>query len=584
MMSGIRADTPDEFKGNFVISDFSGGMRRNVDPTGLNDNEYAVLQNGRNRGGGIATIKGPEDFTGLIPAGKKQGIYGFNNILIVMSGGRAWGRDFSDETSGFNHVPGLLMDENIDRIFAEIVPASWQNLQRKLSDETDVTAGVKLVSEVFGTPAAMVVQDGVTRPWLVFTTGNARPAKDFGDWRNDEDAPEDTREYVPIGKQMMYSDDGRLYIVSPDGTEIYRSVTGRPLDFVVAIDKDGEKLPALSSGKPEASRLSYRLAYDPITCIRNVPSAPRVQDEEAGFYVSTKYNSWIVYPHYRQPLYGEPTFSNQRLFPTGALNQYSLTDILGDTGVITESGITSFNSILTASNEGKNLPFHDYIHKLFEGIIQSITCSITSDNYAFFGVQSVYGGGILVYDTLRSQYTSFDVFPEITGYIKQFAEIKVSGQRRLFFITSGDQLFEAFAGETSTCRIYTKEFTSGEAEVQLIPRRVRLIFDELAESGEATVTIFVNGKPGTPMTKTVNVGTNPPQTIPISFPFGTVDAETTKNKTFTIEQPIKGLKVGIQVEFNFNAQLQQIELIVDGEESAATDVEQGEIFNEVKTI
>ena len=583
-MSGIRADTPDEFKGKFTLNDFSGGMRRNVDPSLLNENEYAVLQNGRNRGGSIATIKGPNDLTGLIPAGIKQGIYGFNNILIVMCSGHAYGRDFSDETAGFNLIPGLLMDEFVDRIYAEIVPASWQNLKRELEDETDVQAGVRLVSEVFGTPAALVVQDGTTRPWLVFTTGNARPAKDFGDWRNDEDAEEDTREYVPIGKQMMYSDAGILYIISPDGTEIYRSVTGRPLDFVIAIDTDGNKLAPLSSGKPEASRLSYRLAYDPITCIRNVPSAPRVQDEEVGFYVSTKSNSWLVYPTYRQTLFGEPIFTKQTLFPTGALNQFSLTDILGDTGIISESGITSFNSILTASNEGKNLPFHDYIHKLFEGIIQSITCCITSDNYAFFGVQSIYGGGILVYDTLRKQYTSFDVFPEITGYIKQFAEIKVTGQRKLFFITSGDQLFEAFAGETSTCKLYTKEFTAPEAEVQLIPRRVRLLFADILETGEVTVTIFVNGKPGTPMTKTVSVGTNPPQTIPIAFPFGTIDAETTKNKTFTIEQPIKGVTIGIQVDFNFAAELQQIELIVDGEEGAATDVEQGEIFNEVKTI
>ena len=41
----IRGDIKDEEKNSIVLTSFQGGMRRDVDPSELNDNEYVHGQN-----------------------------------------------------------------------------------------------------------------------------------------------------------------------------------------------------------------------------------------------------------------------------------------------------------------------------------------------------------------------------------------------------------------------------------------------------------------------------------------------------------------------------------------------------------
>lgn len=587
-MRGDPSDTEKQPKKlPFIYSDFSGGMCRNTDPSGIQNNEYALLINGRNRYGNIAPIKGPRNISSEMPAGNKQGLYGFDSIMLVLQNGEAYGKDFSNPGSTFQLIPGFHLSENAETVWAEAVPASWMNIDRKLNEADDVTSGVALFSEVAGTPSALVCQDGQSRPQLIFSTGQARSAKTFVDWNSSELLAVDGREYVPVGKQMLYSSEGILYVVSADGKEIYRSVTGRPLDFVVAVDQDGNKLPPLSTGKEEASRLSYKLDYAVITCIKQVGAKPRVELEGEGFFVSTLKKSWIVYPNYATTLFNEPTFSNQSLFSTGALNQFSLTDILGDTALITESGITSFNSILSVSNEGKNAPFHDKIFKLFEldgeQLVQTVTASITSDNYAFLAVTTVYGPAILVYDTQRQQYAALDIYPEVGGYIKQFAEVKYQGERHLYFITTSGQLFEAFTGETLVAKAYLKEAMSPSVEDELIPLRVRVVLDSIAEDGEIAVTVFSDSKAGERMLNTFEVGGAIP-TYPISLPFGNSTNDSVDNKTFKIESPIKGDRLGLWIELSGQAEIHRIELITEREEKKVSQQEAGKIFAESKLI
>lgn len=570
----------------YSFSDFSGGMCRNTDPSGIQDSEYALMINARNRYGNVAPIKGPTDISSEIPAGQKQGLYGFDTIMLVLQNGQAYAKDFAIPGSPFQLIPGFYLNENAETVWVEAVPSSWMNIERKLNDSTDVTSGVALYSEVAGTPTALVCQDGTSRPQLIFSTGQARAAKNLNDWSAEEIVGQDKREYVPIGKQMLYSSEGILYVVSEDNKEIYRSVTGRPLDFVVAVDQDGNKLPALTSGKEEASRLSYKLDYAAITCIKQVGAKPRIQSEGEGFFVSTLKKSWIVYPDYSTTLFNEPTFSNQTLFPTGSLNQFSLTDILGDTALITESGITSFNSILSVSNEGKNAPFHDKIFKLFEldgeQLVQTTTASITSDNYAFMAVTTVYGPAVLVYDTQRQQYAALDIYPAVTGYIKQFAEVKYLGERHLYFITTTGQLFEAFTGETLSAKCYLKEVMSPSAEDELIPRRVRVVLDSIVEDGEVSVTVYTDGKAGTRMTKEFDAQATP-TTYPIALPFGSSE-DTVDNKTFKIETPIKGDRLGIWIELTGQAELHRIDFVTEREEKKVSQQEAGRIFRDAKSV
>lgn len=578
---GIRGDIKDEDINSLTLSSFAGGMRRNVDPSVLDDTEYVHGQNIRIRDGYIRPIKLPTDISSELPAGKKQGIYGYGSILVVFNQGLAYGRDLSLSNSQFNLVNGFLMSDSVDRIYAQDVPASWLNVQRKLDDETDITSGISFLSEISGTPAAIVCQDGVSQPRLIFSVGNARPAKTSQEWENTTDANAiDTREYVPIGKQMMYHPDGQLLIISPDGKELYRSVSGRPLDFIVAVDVNGNKLPPLTSGKPEASRLSYNLDYTPLSAIFNVNSTPRRDLESSGFYVGTQLRSWLVFPSYQYTPFNEPTFNNQTLFSTGPLNQDSVIEISGDTAIITEAGPLTFNSILNTRTEGKNSPFYRKIAKLFEKITQTTTCVGRFDDYTLFSVNTIYGQGVLVYDNLHDVFPSLDIYPKVSGVIKQFAEIKVNGIKKLYFITTGDQLFEAFTGDTANWIVVTKEAASN-AEVELIPRRFKISLANILEDGVLTVQEFVDRKAGTERTEEVeaNAVLNTP---PLTIPYGASTEDSVKGITFTLDIPLKGEQVGIMIKGDFDCELQRVQMIFEADEQAITDGEKGSIFRDIQ--
>ena len=574
----IRGDIKQENRVDSLLQTFSGGMRRNVDAASLEENEYVLGQNVRVRDGYVVPTKSPTDLTNTLPEGIKQGLYGYDSVLVVFSKGKAYGRDFSDPIGQFNLVNGFQMSEDVDRVYAQDVPASWMNFERKLSDGTDINSAINFLSTIAGTPAALVCQDGVNQPRLIFSIGNGRAAKTFQEWNNSNLEQLDTREYVPIGKQMMYHPDGILFIVSPDGKELYRSVTGRPLDFVIAIDPNGNKLSPLSSGKPEASRMAYNLDYQPITAIFNVNSTPRRDVEASGFFVSTNKRSWLVFPDYSQTPFNEPLFANQPIFSTGALNQDSVWEALGQNGIITEAGPMTFDGIANTQTEGKNSPFYYPVAKLFQRVIQTITCVGRFDDYTLFAVNTIYGYGILVYDNLAQIFVSFDQYPEIVGVIKQFAEIKVNGVKRLFCITDEGELFELFSGNTPTWHLYTREAQIGNSEVELILRRVRVTLANVPGSGTLTIREFINRKPGQARNKTIspNITSN---ALPITLPFGDSKVD---NLTYTLERPLKGDKVGVLISGDFDCELQKIHLIVEGDEQSTTDEEQGRIHSHIR--
>lgn len=578
--SGENIATDEKF--TFLTRDFAGGMRRNVPPSKLDENEYALLVNGRSRYGTIKGIKLPKNLEGEIPAGRFQGLYGIDSILVVFKDGNLWARDYAQPVNAFAKDPSFQMTSTVPRIYAEAVPASWMNIQRKASVATDNTAPILFNDPVAGTPQALVCQDGQIRPRLVFSVGSSRPAHTEDEWKNDELAEEDTREYVPIGLQMLYHD-SILYTVSPDGKRLLRSVTGRPLDYVVAIDQDGNKLPKLTTGVEEAERLHYAIDGNPITCIRAIPS-PQPTDSTLGppFYVGTLKSSWAVFPDFSETLFNEPTFTKVPLFPTGPLNQESMNEVLGDTSFIAQHGPSSFQSVQTLANEGINGPFYDSIYKLFEGVVQDITASFTFDNYGLYAVNTVYGYGILVYDTQRQKFVALDLYPEVSGGILQFAEIKVGGRRRLFFITTS-QIFEAFAGtETAMLQLYCREFENPDLEVQLIPRRYRVTLRDIEESGTISLTPFVDGLRGE--TDSQEVTANNPPSLPLTIPFGPGTAKTTTVKTFAFEISNKGRFVGCLVSMDFLADLVDIEPITEGEKRDVSDDEAGATFADRQTL
>ena len=125
------------------------------------------------------------------------------------------------------------MDRSAE-IFVQAVPASTQNFLRKETNVAGASLELDMENTVQRTVAAIIVQDGINQPKIIEISGGKatdRVSKTYAEWI---DGTYTSREYIPIGKQMAFFNN-KLFVVSTDGTEIYHSVSGRPMDFVVAI-------------------------------------------------------------------------------------------------------------------------------------------------------------------------------------------------------------------------------------------------------------------------------------------------------------------------------------------------------------
>ena len=337
---------------------FIGGMDllskdTDIDPTG-----YQMLINARNRYGRLEAIKQSTDIT-LNLNGNIQGIYGVSNILLAFCNGRAYYMLVGG--AAWLQIPNFQMDAFARYIYAVAVPGSTNNYLRQAvaitgTNNPNASAGVINNSTpnfaINGTPAGVICQDGFNQPWfitydVVNNVATARQLGTYDSWNSDSSAA-NAQEYVPIGKQMMYMSP-ILYIVAPDGFSIYRSVSGSPLNFMVNIDTNGNKLPTEALGGAEST--SFALDFNEITCI--TPSTT-----EAGtFIVGNSVQLYGVQPDLTNTIFGEPTFTTVFQVQAGIVNQFSTTDSNGDFPFIDFDSIAFFNAVQQLKFQGKNDPF-----------------------------------------------------------------------------------------------------------------------------------------------------------------------------------------------------------------------------------
>jgi len=219
---------------------------------------------------------------------------------------------------------------------------------------------------------------------------------------NDELGIVGFREYVPIGKQMAFHG-GKLYVASADGTKLYHSVSGRPLDFMVPVNEDGGKIhDAEAIGGVEA--VAYTISNDPITCLKSLNT------EE--LFVGAFNSSYSVKPDTVNTIFGEPTFTKKFLFSTGPVNQNSVVDLLGDTAFIDRHGIRSFNAVQQAETLARDIIFSQPISDVFKDVAQdgSFQCATVHDGYALFHVLTNLPEQYLtvVYDMATKKFVSLD--------------------------------------------------------------------------------------------------------------------------------------------------------------------------------
>jgi len=559
----------DQTTAKILKTDFSGGMNRRGAPIKVDETQYPLLRNGRTRYGNVAPIQQPLELTGQIPAGNLQGHYAFGNLHVAFVSGAAYVRDYTSGSLSYNRISGFLMSPIVDVIYAQLVPATGviTTIRKAVSSGQAPESILKTLrsSAVDGAPQCLLCQDGINRPWLIFADGATRIVQDINEWQIGPDVNgEDTQEYVPIGRQMVLAG-GILYIVSPDGTELYRSVSGRPLDFVIAVDQNGNKL--TDNIIIEASRLSYKVAIEEIVCVGETNT------NDGSFYVSTAKNSYLLTPDFSRLVYGEPArFNRASIGDSGALNQFSfLGDILGDSAFIDQTGIRSFNSIYQTKFRGENAPMSANIFRLFEGVVQDSGNLAVAfvDNYAFFACNTIYGYVVLVYDTLTKQYVSYDksdLFTENQA-IKQFSVLNVNNRYRLFFSTSDNKLYEAYAGtSTETCELYIGDWAliQEDRAVQILPNSARIVLVNTQSDGTLYLTDYVDGQAGITQTQEITAHANSEslQTRPLSFPFGSATGNFTDNVIFDLQGTNHGWMMGLHIKFNFSTELSYVDISV----------------------
>ena len=479
-----------------------------------------------------------------------QGIYGAGSVLLAFFDGKAYYKDFAGTSDSFTLIQGLNLDSTVDRIYAETIPESTINFAREKIG--DGNSDIIFTTPAEGSPASTIITDGINQPIVLYSDGQWKTTQTYAEWTKDK------REYVPVGTFPLFID-SVLYMAGKDSngrlTRILRSVSGRPLDFVVNITVDGNKAD-VDEKIGGAGSTAYRIAYEELTCLA------RINAPGGAFFASTLNSSFLVLPRIDKLIFGEPTFSNIFLFKTGALNQASVIDILGDTALIDSSGIRSFNAVGVLSNEGRNSVFSRKIFRLFNNIEQTIAAAVNYDNYALFGLETIYGPAIVIFDTLIQQFVAVDIYPNV-GRIKQFAEIKVGGNRKLFFITEDAELYEAFASATTaTARFYFGDLSVGDLKIEERSSFLYSIFDNIKEDGTVQTTSYADHKKEEVKQKEV--------TAPVfledsrEIPFQSSTEEFSEIVITSLKDTSKFCsRLSYMIEWNFDAMLSQLQAIIE---------------------
>jgi len=462
-------DTP-----NNIQYDFSGGMNLFADDINLATNEYGLSFNVRNRQSGLSPVKAPiKDPT--IPNGKKQGLYIFDRYAICFVGGYAYYKNII-LNSAWTRIANLVVDPTVDYIYVQVVPASTFNFRRVLKDPNQITGTTTQQAinsiNIVATPtvSGLVVQDGINQPWIIFADGTSRRIQTYDKWSFNQDTNEDNREYVPIMKQMIFTSTGILIGISPDGTTIYRSVSGRPIDFVVNVDVNGNK-------GGDATTTSHAVGYSVINCIATLDSG--------NILIGTELVTFILSLDYTQTIFDEPTFDTIQTYAVGVVNQFSFLNVIRPDGnpfnyFVDFDGMRTFGSgTLDDNNEGRNTVFTSNIHRAL-AIKQSLTCAVVFDNYSIFSVKTIYSNLnlVIIYDNLRQQWVAIDSYL-LTGSIKQFAVATQSSNPTLYAITDDNFLYSLFSSDSYLLSDASfKANITGSASQQLKLLDIRTIFSD----------------------------------------------------------------------------------------------------------
>jgi hypothetical protein len=517
-----------------------GGINQLADITKLKEGEYWILINARVRKNAVEAVNLPLDVTNnLSTVGNIQDITAAGSLLVAFAGGQA----FYKLTNGtWQPIATFLMGSTAPRVFTALIPSSTVNFTRAV---TSSTGTLTLGGAVGATPSALVVMDGVRQPWIIFPDGSSRVTGTYVSWSIA------VPEYVPIANFPMFYN-GVLYAVaaetlSPNAftkyNQIVRSVTGAPLNFVVAVTPTGNKTSA-NEAEGGALAMATNVDYNNVTCL-----AP-MNANDGGFFVGTQNSSFLVYPDYNNLIYAEPTFRNQSITSIGPLNPDSVVDVLGDVAFVHDTGIRSFNGITQFRFEGRNAPFSGPINSLIDGITQTSAATGTHDNYALFAVTTIYGNGILWYDMLLQKFVSLDIYPGV-GTILKFASTLDNGTRDTYFMTATG-VYRLFGStEKATVTLYGSEIVPSDDYKSVKMQLLRMGFNAVAAGGTVEASLFVNGQYCNRKVVTINpLPFNSKSSVSIPYNGGLTDGVFATAEINFMDIAPEGDRVGVMIRFD----------------------------------
>jgi len=558
---------------NVVQTHFASGMNLLIDdsrlpvafeykigdnPYKVGWNQYRLGINVRNRYDTLNPILQSVKDTAA-PNGLKQELVTFGNYIILFVAGFAYYRYYTD--TGWKPIVGFQMSPTALRFWTIFVPVGTTNYVRISNAGTtntktsDSSAGIQL-SNVEGASggnlSGLLVQDNINQPQFIFLDDNGIPVvrttQTFPQWQitytddsNTVVATDsggnslDNREYVPIGNVMTW-ENGVLYIASQDGNYIYRSVSGRPLDFVVNVSNSlstnvasfnntytdpitGKEItttyPAFTQiGGGDATTTSYSVGVGGISCLRPIASG--------GIFVAASNANFAVTQNTTPDaptLFGEYTFIRTFLFNATLINDRSILDSLGDTKFVGITGIRSFNAVEQEQNEGRNSEFSATIQSAFSGIIQDAlySAAILYDNYELYAVTTIFGNAIAVYDTILSCWTSFDL-GQVPVKVKQLAKIELTIQR-LYAVGEDDNLYTLYSGTENAISYVRLGATANDPKFSHKLTDIRCVLNNITEDCTISAVAFTDNRLSESGVQTKNITyTEPP------FPYtGVID-------------------------------------------------------------
>lgn len=537
---------------SFTENTFEGGMNLFGELSNIQDTQYGPAFNLRNRTKSLVAVKDALVDTNA-PTGLFQGIVGLEDFVLVFVSGQAFIR--AKEATQWFQITNFLMSTTAERFYTCAVPTSTFNFIRKLDPTAPSLTGNALKKTLLVTMpegainpsrAGLIVQDGETQPWIILSDGTADKLQTYAQWNLADNADDGYREYVPIGTQMTYTS-GILFCMSPDGLFLFRSVTGRPTDFVVNIALDG-------TAGGDASTTAYAVDFNPATCLKVLNTGQ--------LFIGTALISHIVDIDTTDTIFDEPTFNDTGTIAAGVINQESFIDILGDYAFIDSNGLRSFNAVQSQNAEGRNSVFSANINTILQNIEQTdlISSAIGYNNWAIFSVQTQYGYALVVYDMILSVWVSIDV--AFGSPIKQFAVVSEFDTLKLFGITDNSvvDLYSSDSSTYATASVQTADYTSGDARIELQLSEARAVFNHDVIADSVISKRYINGVSDRLVTTPI-VSESTGITYPAQYPveFGT--STRTSNIVFNYNLDSKtGWRIGCVFQWKNAARLVTLQL------------------------